>query len=360
MRAKEQSPRVFITGFGAVSPLDTADAAGFPVGRETRPRPASSIEEHSLADFAPERTIPEALARRMDRFTQIAYVAVQRALQNAHLEPKSLDEADRERTGVVLNTCYGPFESTTGYLEKVLREGAKKAPAAVFPNTVYNAFTGKITIDLGVFGTNSTISGSNPLIYGYDMISQGKDDIMLVGGCEELSPKITRGFRHTNYLGDGGFSLGEGAAVLVLESEAIMRRRGVEPLAEVVDYGLTQGIGELDEAFPSDEEGQRVAMAQALERGGASPADIGFVSAGANGHRGLDAIERHALSSFFGDDMPDVDSIKHWVGETFGAAASFGAIFAVEAMAQATKPFALVNNVEYGGAFASVLLRRAA
>ena len=200
MQAKESSRRVFVTGFGAVSPLDTAEAAAFPrTSGETSSAP-NQDEERGLVSFEPGNYIPEALARRMDRFTQIGYVAVKRALEHARLDPKSLDDATRERTGTILNTCYGPFESTTGYLEKVLHHGAKKAPAAVFPNTVYNAFTGKITIDLGVFGTNSTISGSNPLTYGYDMISQGHDDIMLVGGCEELSPKITQGFRHTGYL----------------------------------------------------------------------------------------------------------------------------------------------------------------
>lgn len=357
MQAQEQPPRVFVTGYGAVSPLDTAD--GFPPIGDAVARPPAG-DERPLTDFEPERTIPANNARRMDRFTQIAYVAVQRALDRANLDTTTLAEAERERVGIVLNTCYGPFDSTTGYLEKVLREGAKKAPAAVFPNTVYNAFTGKITIDLAVYGTNSTVSGSNPLIYGFDMIRQGHDDVMIVGGCEELSPKITRGFRATGYLGEQGFVLGEGAAVLVLESETMARRRGVEPLAEIVDYGLTQGIGEIDEAFPSDEEGQRVAMGQALERAGATPAEIGFVSTSANGHAGLDAIETHALAGFFGDARPEIASAKRFVGETFGAAAGFGAILAIEAVRREPHRLALANNVEYGGSFASVLVRRAA
>lgn len=360
MRQEEHPPKVFITGYGAVSAFVSATGEGYPTPDTAAAAGTAPDGERPLAAFAPEQTIPMPLARRMDRFTQIAYVAVMRALAHARFDPRILDEAARARIGIVLNTCYGPFESTTGYLEKVLREGAKKAPAAVFPNTVYNAFTGKITIDLGIYGTNSTVSGSNPLLYGFDMIRQGYDDAVIVGGCEELSPKISRGFRASGYLGEQGFTLGEGASVVVLESEAMARRRGVEPLAEVCEYGLTQGIGEFDEAFPCDEEGLRVAMGQALGRGGVEPAAVDFVSANANGHAGLDAVERHALDAFFAAATPRVDTAKRFVGETFGAAAGFGTIFAVEALRHDTLQTALVNNIEYGGACTSLLVRRAA
>ncbi len=365
--------RVFVTGCGEVSRLHPGGSAGGFFGALLgAPRAGGALRP--VHGFSAEGVIPDRVARRMDRFTQLGYVAVHKALEHAALD---LESAGRDRAGIILNTCYGPLDTTVGYLQKVLRQGPKTAPAAVFPNTVYNAFTGQITIALRIYGTNSTVSGHNPIAYGLDMIRQGYDDVMIVGGCEELAPAIVRGFRQWQYLppeGEetgGGLALGEGAAVLVLESEESARRRGARLLAKVGDYGMASASCEVNEVFPADAECLAEAMRQALERSGAAPAEVGLVSSAANGLEGHDRAEAEALSSLFPDGPPPLASAKGVLGETLGAASTFALLLAVGAVAEDRFPSwgggspearrvgaALVNNVELGGGVSSILVKK--
>lgn len=364
--------------------------------RSVRTPEALVSRRRTIPDFDPTETVPEKVSRRMDRFTLLAFVAVKQALHSAGLEIRP--EA-RERTGLIFNTCYGPFDSTRRYLIKLIRDGAKKAPAAVFPNTVHNAFTGLITMDLKALGTNSTVSGLNPLCYGLDMIREGRDDVMIVGGCDELIGVITDGFERAEYLqtpapddpeasvfdlSHNSFALGEGAAVLVLESEASARVRGARVLAEVLDYGMTNTLAGAADAFPADAEGIEMAMLQALKRSGVDPAEVAFVSATSNGLPHVARAERAALDRVFGvdDDGPRIGSIKGALGETLGAAAAFSALLAIEVLESGSVPatwglppgqlpprfvageslpiegeVALVNSLELGGTVTSLALR---
>jgi 3-oxoacyl-[acyl-carrier-protein] synthase II len=374
--------KVFVTGYGSVSCLD-----GDP-------------ELHTIPDFDPAAFISAGAARRMDRFTLLAYVAVKKALEQARFE---IRPEHRERVGLVFNTCYGPFDSTRHYLMKLIRDGARKAPAAVFPNTVHNAFTGLITIDLKALGTSSTVSGCNPICYGLDMIREGRDDAMIVGGCDELIAAIGAGFELAGYpaprAADAGgsrasvvdpernaFALGEGAAVLVLESEDFARARGATPLAEVLDYGNTNGPSGSREVFPTDRECIEVAMRQALRRSGIEAAAVDLLSLAANGLPDLARDEREAIDGLFGPGTrPWASAGKGSLGETLAAASSFSTILAVSALAGGGVPatqglapgclplryvagetvagavdLALVNSVELGGNVTSLALRRIA
>lgn len=386
--------RVFITGCGSVSSLvGEAGSAGLPLSLCVPS--AITLRRRMITDFDPSGFVSESVCRRMDRFTLLAFVAVKKALQCAELE---IRPEKRERTGLIFNTCYGPFDSTRRYLIKLIRDGAKKAPAAVFPNTVHNAFTGLITMDLKALGTNSTISGHNPICYGLDMIREGRDDVMIVGGCDELIGVIADGFERAEYLADdddtptpsvfdleqNGFALGEGAAALVLESEDSVRARGGRVLAEVLDYGLTNSLNDGPSAFPADIEGIEVAMQQALARSGVAPTEVDFVSAAANGLPHLARAERTAIDRVLGaDDGPWVGSIKGALGETLGASSAFSALLAVQALESGLVPatwgppadslplryvagepvaaeigVALINSLELGGSVTSLVLRK--
>jgi 3-oxoacyl-[acyl-carrier-protein] synthase II len=350
--------RIFLTGFGTVSTLGaTPEAPEFPAAFAAAQAngPAGSLRR--IADFAPADYIPEDEARRMDRFTQLGYVAVQRALEHSRLV---VEDAHRERIGIILNTLFGPLESTVNFLGKVIRDGAKKAPAAVFPNTVYNAFTGKITIGFGLHGTNSTVSGCNALTYGIEMIRAGVDDALVVGGCEELAPTLVRGFERGGHLGSNGtatstLALGEGAAALVIERESFARARGATLLAEVLDFGHASAGGEVCEPFPADSEALAWAIEQALARSGAPASEVTLVSTAGNGMLALEAAEERALDGVFGGRALARVATKRVLGETLGPAAAFAAIAAAGALASGGG-LALVNAVELGGSVSSLLL----
>lgn len=388
--------RIFITGYGSVNCLgeDTFSARmGAAAGQEA-PAPASRpIGAIEFGEYDNPR-----VTRRMDRFTQMAYLAVRKALAKAGVDMATLPA---DRVGIIMNTCYGPLDSTRRYISKLICDGPKKVPAAVFPNTVHNAFTGLITMEIAAHGTNSTVSGQNPICYGLDMIRQGFDDLLIVGGCDELISTLENGFAAAGLGGAGGagagpgpglydrdrdvFALGEGAAVLVIENEASMRARGAQPLAEVLDYGMANGLhSEASNAFPSDARTLQYVMQQALERSGVTADQVGLVSGASNGLMRLSQAEMNALATMFGaGSLPLVSNVKAVLGETLGAAAVFSTIFALECLQHgsvapipglapdclseryvaavahnAPLEVALVNAVELGGTITSLALRK--
>lgn len=380
--------RVFITGRGSVSPFDTDAGGGFAEALFA-PGQARGDTCGGRVGIDLVGAVATPSARRMDRFTLLAYLSVRRALSDAALD---IDESQRERSGLIFNTCYGPLDSTRRYTAKLIRDGARKVPAAVFPNTVHNAFSGLITIDIKAHGTSSTVSGSNPLCYALDMIREGRDDIVIVGGCDELIDVVQNGFQPFD-AGSGrpeasvfgrdrdAMRMGEGAAAIVLESEDSARARGARILAEVLDYGMTNGLGELVDAFPADAEGFAVAMGQALSRSGVAADGVAHVAAAANGLRSVAAAEADAIDSVFGARPPLISAARGLLGETLGAASTFAAIAAVEALQHgrvpathalrpgvlpahyvagdavpATPGVVLVNAIELGGNFTSLVL----
>jgi 3-oxoacyl-[acyl-carrier-protein] synthase II len=361
-----ENGRVVVTGFGAVSRLEN----GSPVGdlrsycraaASGHATSAAAPEHRTVGEFHPGRVIPENVLRRMNRFTQMAMVATYRALERAQLE---ITPERAERVGLVFNTCFGPFDSTRSYILKVIRDGAKKASASVFPNTVHNAFTGLITMDLKALGSNSTVSGYNAVCYGLDLIRNGYDDAVIVGGCDELIEPIILAFEEAQ-MGKGDarrMVLGEGAAVLVLESAEFAAARGATALAEILDYGMSSAPGVGTSAFACDSDALEHAMRQALQRSGLQPADIDAVSTCANGSDGLERAEEGALRSVFGASggIPLVN-MKCAVGETLGAAAPFGSMLGVALLderARETTRHVMVNNVELGGTITSMVMSR--
>ena len=391
--------RVFITGYGSVTRLHS----GSELVKQLCERSIAAADAelpftYPIGEVDADLYGNGKFTRRMDRFALLAHLAVKHALCHADV---NLEKLDRERAGVVMNTCYGPLDSTRRYITKLIREGARKVPAAVFPNTVHNAFTGLITIDLSVHGTNSTVSGYNPILYGVDMIRGGSDDLMIVGGCDELLNAIEIAFsavglldarRTTAIRGMGGFAsdvnslvLGEGAAALVLEGEECVEARGGKALAEIVDYGMANSLSDtFGAAFPADARAVEFAMVQALRRGEVDAGDIGLVCASCNGLPTLARAETQAIDRVFGSsDRPLISNAKSALGETLGAAAALSTMVAVDALSQGVAPpiwglapsnlprryvagspapvtsaLALVNSVELGGGTTSLLVKR--
>lgn len=383
--------RVFISGYGTVNRFGSGDRLADhligPALADDLPNtyPAGNLDSDAYGDGK--------VTRRMDRFTLLAYQAVKQALEMAGVDAANMN---RERTGLIMNTCYGPLDSTRRYIAKLIRDGAKKVPAAVFPNTVHNAFTGLITMDLHAVGSNSTVSGQNPIAYGLDMIREGKDEMMIVGGCDELLSALENGFSEVGMFcrsNDGetqcnvdkkrnGFVLGEGAAVLILESEESLRARGATALAEILDYGMANGIDGCDTTpFPADADGMSHAMRQALDRSGLNAGQVDMVSAASNGLPRVTQAEVVAMGDVFGTgNLPPVCNAKAALGETLGAASTFSAALAIDILRansashgwrdsaagqllsdfldRATAPeTVLINSVELGGTITSLAVR---
>ena len=184
-------------------------------------------------------------------------------------------------------------------------------------------------------------SAANAVIFGANLIRSGQAEIVAVGGSESLSDFHLHGFGSLMILDTApcrpfdatraGLNLGEGAAFLILESEASRKRRGAASLA------VLGGFGNACDAFhqtasSENGEGAFLAMRKALKMAGLQPEDIDYVNAHGTGTPNNDASESAALRRVFGDHLPPVSSTKAFTGHTTSASGSIEAVFCLLAL----------------------------
>ncbi len=209
-----------------------------------------------------------------------------------------------------------------------------------FANSVINAAAGQAAIWHDLRGVNSTISageasGLLAIASAADLIRTGRADALLAGGAEELCYESFLGFDRAGRLCPveqdplpfdarrGGFALGEGAALLMLEEAGAAAARGARVLAEVVGGGS---------AFDASRDGEGVAGAVAralrlaLADAGLEPAEVDCLSAGANGSVEADRREARGVADAFGSCNLPVTAIKSMLGEALGASGAFQAV----------------------------------
>ena len=219
-----------------------------------------------------------------------------------------------------------------------------------------NAAAGHAAIWLGLRGTNATLAGgasagAQAIGYAADQLRDGRADVLLAGGAEELSFEALLGMARLRKLaaaprpfaadpagtsgqsvGRVGIALGEGAALLVLEPMARATARGARVLGEVLGHGVaygTAGSGELGLATALAN-----ALRAAIEQAGLTPEAIDAVAVGASGDPLLDGAEARALEKVFGDRAVPLLVTKAALGETLGAAGALQAAALLSAMAR--------------------------
>ena len=184
-------------------------------------------------------------------------------------------------------------------------------------------------------------SAANAVIFGANLIRCGRADIVAVGGSECLSDFHLHGFGSLMILDTApcrpfdatraGLNLGEGAAFLILESDASLKRRGGRSLAVLSGFGNACDAFHQTASSP-DGEGAFRAMQKARERAGLRPEDIDYVNAHGTGTPNNDASESAALRRVFGDAMPPVSSTKAFTGHTTSASGTIEAVFCLLAL----------------------------
>lgn len=192
-------------------------------------------------------------------------------------------------------------------------------------------------------GTVSTAcsSATNAMITGANMLRCGLADIVVVGGSECLSQFHLNGFNTLMNLDHqpckpfdqhrDGLNLGEGAAYLVMETEASALRRGAKPLCQLSGYGNACDAFHQTASSPEGE-GAYLAMKEALEVANLAPGDIHYINAHGTGTINNDECESQALIRIFGDQMPPVSSTKAFTGHTTSASGSIEAVMCILAL----------------------------
>jgi 3-oxoacyl-[acyl-carrier-protein] synthase II len=381
--------RVWITGIGVVTPIGTG-LAGFrdglraarsPVKRIDRfdPSPVRSQVAAQVDDFDPLAWMPPKTARQLDRFSQFGLVTGQLALEDAAMQPGEGGAASPERIGIYLGSALGGIayaeEQHERYMEKGIRQVAPNLALAVFGG----AAPANLGIALDVRGpilstANSCASGAVAIGEALGAIRAGEIDAAIAGGVEiPLSPLAFGAFDIIRALSSGsnddpahacrpfdarrdGFVMGEGAAMLVLESDEIVRARGVEPYAEVMGYGATSDAHHMVQPREDGREAARaatIAMAQAV----VSPEEIDYVSAHASSTPIGDLAEARAIALALGAGVAStvpVSGTKALYGHPLGASGAIEAAICALAIRDGWAP-ASVNLDEPDPEIASIL-----
>lgn len=352
-------PRVFVTGLGAVTALGLGADVLWQAAREGHtgvrelalPRTANQLVKKAahLPDFDAERLLPPEVIRATDRFSQMALVAGREALADAgwaSSEPLGL------RTAVLVGSGIGG--ATTSDLEhfKFYQSRERTDPMTV-PKVMPNAAASHLSMAFGARGMSLAVSSacssaSQSIGLGLMLLRQGLADRALVGGSEcLLTPATFRAWETLRVMtlsdcrpfsaGRDGMTLGEGAAMLLLETEEAARARGAKPHAELAGFGTTSDAGDI---VRPDAAGAAAAMEFALADSGLELADIGYVNAHGTGTILNDRSESEALRRVFGPalDRLAVSSTKPVHGHTLGAAGALELVITIRALAQDIAP----------------------
>jgi 3-oxoacyl-[acyl-carrier-protein] synthase II len=351
--------RVFITGVGVVSSigLGKADffaslAAGTSGISPVESFDASRLGRHYAGEvkgFRPSDHLSVAELRRMGRCSQMALAAARMAVADAGLAPAALRGG---RVSVVLGTTMGE----AGVLEDLdhawIHKGEKGVRRAMLPKYGSTLLPIHVARALGAEGAVLTLpaacaAGNYAIGFAADLIRAGRADVVVTGAAEMLQELQYSGFVRLAAMAERecrpfdkdrqGIILGEGAGLLVLESEAHATRRGASLLAEVGGHGMTCDAYHITRPHP-DAAGSIGAMRQAIERSGISSDAVDFVNAHGTGTKHNDAAEAKVMREIFGDRRVPISSMKSMLGHCMGAASALEAIGCVMTLESGVYP----------------------
>lgn len=360
--------RVLVTGMGIISPLGldvTSTWDGIVNGRSgvdfITAFDSEGFDTHFAAEvkgFDPENYLDRKEARRMDRFAQFAAVAAQQACRQAGLERGAVDPY---RVGVIIGSGIGGIGTLAQQHEILIERGPKRVSPFLIPMMLGDMASAQVSMVTGSMGANycavsSCSSGADALGQAWAMIQRGQEDIVLAGGSEApIVPVAVAGFNALRALSRfnedpskasrpfdthrDGFVMGEGAAVLVLESEESAKRRGATPLAEIKGYAATSDAHHLTEPMASGESAAR-AMSNALEAAGVSASEVDYVNAHGTSTPLNDRHETMAIKVALGENAfrVPISSTKSMTGHLLGSGGALEACFCILAMENSIIP----------------------
>jgi len=321
--------RVVITGIGPITAVGTGIDGLWeglrrersPIRRITRfdPSPWRSRIAAQVDDFEPERFMDPKSARRLDRYSQFAIAAARLALDDARLDPSSLDP---DRVAVQIGSALGGVAHAEAQVANFIHRGIHAVDPRIALTTFGGAASCFIAIEFGFTGPNATnamscASGTIGIGEAWRLIRDGLADVAIAGGVEAPLATLTFGafaiIRAMSTRNDDpehacrpfdrqrdGFIMGEGACLLVLERLDLALARGAHLYAEVAGYASTNDAHHMTAPRPDGAQAAR-AMRLALQAAGIEPHDVDYVTPHGSSTPLNDATESLALKQVLGD-----------------------------------------------------------
>lgn len=355
------STRIVVTGLGTTSPVggDVASTweamlAGTSGVRRLSYEWAEELPVKIAATIAVEPTevLERVKARRLDRASQFAMVAVKEAWADSGLDTFDVDS---DRVGVALPSGIGGVQTLLANYDILKEKGPRRVSPLSVPMLMPNAPAANVSLYVtaraGVHcPVSACASGNEGVALGIDQIRLGRADVMVVGGTEAaIHPLPMAAFAQMMALskreGDptlvsrpwdvdrDGFVLGEGAGVLIIESEAHAKARGAHIYAEVLGAGMTADAHDIAQPDPRGRGGSRAIVA-ALRESGIEPRDIKHINAHATSTPLGDTAESLMINETLGEYAADVvvTSTKSMTGHLLGGAGALECIATVLAL----------------------------
>ena len=360
--------RIVVTGLGATTPLGgtiTETWEGILAGRSgARTIDADWVTKYELpVTFAAQLAVhpSEVLARhqikRLDPSAQYALIASRAAWEDA-----GKPEIDPERLGVVMGSGIGGVWTLLDQWDVLREKGPRRVYPLAVPMLMPNGPSAAVSLDLGArAGAHTPVSacasGAEGMAYAAEMIRSGRADVVVAGGTEAAIHALPiAGFAAMQALstrndeptkasrpydtGRDGFVLGEGAAVIVLESEEHAKARGAQIYAVLAGIGMSADAHHITAPEPNGAGASR-AMKQAVESAGLTLSDIAHINAHATSTPVGDVAEANAIVRAFGEDVAGgipVSGTKSMTGHLLGAAGALEALFTILAVRDRIAP----------------------
>ncbi|MCB0496053.1 MAG: beta-ketoacyl-ACP synthase II [Cyclobacteriaceae bacterium] len=361
--------RVVVTGLGALTPIgNTVDEywQGLSNGVSGAARITLFDPEKFKTQFAcevknfnPEDFLDRKEARKMDRFTQLAMVAVDEAINDSGVD---IEKIDGDRAGVIWGSGIGGINTFQTEVENYIEGGRIPRFNPFFiPKMIADIAAGYISIRYGFRGPNfvtvsACASATNAIIDALNYIRLGHMDIAITGGSEaSVNEAGVGGFSSMKALSErndspetasrpfdknrDGFVLGEGSGALILEEYEHAKARGAKIYAEVIGGGMSADAHHITAPHPEGK-GARNVMTNALRDAGIDPTEVDYINVHGTSTPLGDISEVKAIQNVFGEHAYklNVSSTKSMTGHLLGAAGAIEAVAAIKAIQNSLVP----------------------
>jgi 3-oxoacyl-[acyl-carrier-protein] synthase II len=363
--------RVVVTGIGTISSVGVGKDefwAGLLAGRSgvrrctlVPPDVQSSCKiAAEMPEFDPLAYIDAKQARRMDRFIQFAVAAASLAVKDAKLD---MQQEDPNRVGVVVGSAAGGFDTIEKQHRTLMEKGPDRCSPFTVPMLIVNMAAGWVSILNNAKGPNTCTvtacaTSANSIGDAARIIQRGEADVMLAGGSEApITALCMAAFASARTLSTrnneperasrpfdrdrDGFVMGEGGAILVLESLSHAKKRGAFIYAEFAGYAMTGDAYDIVQPC-ADGDGAKRAMQIALDDAGFQPEEVTYVNTHGTSTMLGDRAETKAIKRVFGEYATSgklaVSSTKSMTGHLLGAAGGIEAAASVLAIAHSAIP----------------------
>ena len=388
MEYKRNNNKLAITGLGLVTPLGNNKEEFISKFNDFYPESTSISSVVTRADY--DEFGQGMTFRKHDNLSKLQVVSGMKALNDAKYE---INDETATKIGIVVGTSEGALGTCLNFQDNITEKGNCNGSAFNFPNTVYNAAGGYLSICSKIKGYNVTItngfqSGIQSICYATDILRKGKEEAVLATGTDENIEIINEIYTKENKISatvnkpfdnKSGYTLSDGSVSILIEDENKAKNRNAKIYAYVKGYGMSHKSVSFTDVKGSDEALVK-AINLALADSNLTIDDIDLVYGFANGDKSIDNIELNAYKEVFKNkfDSLNVVEIKEHVGESRAAAASLeaahaslllsGDIKSVEAynLKTMTKNIVdskkvnriLVTSYSYGGSYSAVILEK--